>query len=522
MKLFSIVLSLIFSLTNLLGQEVRARKCGFVDHEILQSKLASPQARDLDFLDESILSPSGQFRIHFTRTGTDAVVGASVSGTPTFVLEAAIAADSAYTVLVNELGFLPPQPDANVDGPELDIYIKNWGGSYYGMTYFGSVIPAPTYLVVDNDYVESSYATSGLAALRVTIAHEFFHMVQLSYAYPFDPVQSNGYWYEISSTWMEEKCYPDIDDYHAYVEDNFQEINFPNLNDDAYGFSYSYGHGLFGQVLDQEYGTRSGQHIMLDIWENISGKEATDNLEEVLSASPWNSSLTDALGKYALYNAFTGSRSITGMYYPDAAQLAEVNAMEYAIPLDYTASFDFSLNAFEISYRRFTISGSTDFYARGEQLDADQRAFMTYHSSTQGSSLKSVVSDFLIPCANVNNQDYLIFPLVNGNRDASYMFSLSFEPNTIGLEDAIQALWPNPGVLQKRPIKLNIILSKPGNFAFKVYNILGQSVYQQDLYRTAGIFILDLTLPISTPPGIYFLQLVTSEKVLTRKFTVLR
>ncbi len=348
------ILLFLLLLPSLWGQSIRAHKCGFADQGMSLNRVNSLLDRNLDFLDESIISPSGEFRIHFTRTGDHAVTGWEVTGIPEFVLEAAIAADSAYSIVVGELGFLPPLPDDGIDGPELDIYIKNWGGSYYGMTYFNNSAPSPTYLVVDNDYTESSYSTSGLEALQVTIAHEFFHMVQLRYAYPFDPVSSNVYWFEISSVWMEEKCYPEINDYHAYVKDNFAQVNFPNINDGSQGFAFSYGHGLFGQVLEAEFGKRNGKHIMLDIWENLSGKEATDNLEQVLSSSPWNSSLTNTLGKYALYNVFTGSRTINGQYYADAAQLPEIRTVDFTLPISTpTAPYDFNLAPMQMGYKKF-------------------------------------------------------------------------------------------------------------------------------------------------------------------------
>ena len=214
--------------------------------------------RGFDYLDEFVISPEGHFKIHFTRSGVHAVLGAAEAGIPSFIQEAGIAADSAYNLIVNELGFLPPLADDGVDGTELDIYVvdmkENYGSVYYGMTTFPNSFTTPysglpTYLEIDNNYVEPQYATSGLAALRVTIAHEFFHMVQLRYAHPFSPFNTNPYWYEISSTWMEEKCYPEVNDYHAYVVDNFYQTIFPNLEDASSGYRYSYGHGLFGQTL---------------------------------------------------------------------------------------------------------------------------------------------------------------------------------------------------------------------------------------------------------------------------------
>ncbi|MBT3229766.1 MAG: T9SS type A sorting domain-containing protein [Candidatus Marinimicrobia bacterium] len=521
------LLTSILLVTGAWGQTKLAHKCGFTMMPHAETHITRSGDRDIPnfdetLLDESIVSPDGHFRIHFTRTGENAVANTGVSGTPSYVYEAALAADSAYTVIVNNLGFLPPLPDDGIDGDELDLYIRDWNGSYYGMTYFGNSAPSITYLVIDNDYVESSYATKGLDALRVTIAHEFFHMVQLRYAYPFEPVSSNAYWYEISSTWMEEKCYPQVDDYHAYVADNFRQSNFPSLNDDRYGFAFAYGHGLFGQILDIEYGQSDGKHIMLDIWENISDREATDNLELVLSSSSWNSSLADALGKYALYNVFTGSRAVNNMYYPDASELSEVTLHEYALPLTYPIDFDFFMDPFEISFRKFTIPSYSDFYVMGNELTSDQRVFLTYHSYEDGSSLKSAVGDYWTLCENVSSVDYLIFPMVNGDREDDLMYKLSFEGNTLPLENVIQTLWPNPSILSIALPQLSLMLAKPGRVDLKIFNLRGQLVYSESRLRSEGVKIINLNVPEASPAGVYFVQIETVDAVMSRKFTVLK
>ncbi len=476
---------------------------------------------DESLLDESIVSPHGHFRIHFTRNGEHAVANAGISGTPSYVFEAALAADSAYSLLVDGLGFLPPLPDNGIDGDELDIYIRDWNGSFYGMTYFGNSAPSITYLVIDNDYTESSYSTTGLAALRVTIAHEFFHMVQLRYAYPFEPVSSNAYWYEISSVWMEEKCYPEVDDYHTYVTDNFRQSNFPNLNDDRYGFTFAYGHGLFGQILDIEYGKSNGKHIMLDIWESLANREATDNLEQVLSSSRWSSSLTQALGKYALYNVFTGSRAIVNSYYPDAIDLPEVNTHEYSLPLIFPDTIGVTLQPFEIAFKQFNITTYSDFHIRSEDMSSENIAYLTYHGFEDGSSIKSAIGDYWVACTNVSSQDYLILPIVNGNRDSGSSFTLSFE-STVPLEDMIQTLWPNPSIPSLAQPQLSYMISEPGRINLKIFNILGQMVYSESTLRSEGIKVVSLPIPESSPAGIYFVQIETENEVMHRKFTVLK
>ncbi len=520
-------LTILLLISSAWGQAQLAFKCGFTNIPHAETIITRSGDRDIpqideSLLDESIVSPAGHFRVHFTQSGEHAVANSANLATPSYVTEAALAADSAYTVLVHDLGFLPPLPDDGIDGDELDIYIRDWNGSFYGMTYFGNSAPSITYLVIDNDYVESSYATKGLEALRVTIAHEFFHMVQLRYAYPFEPVSSNAYWYEISSTWMEEKCYPDVDDYHAYVADNFRQGDFPNLNDDRYGFTFAYGHGLFGQILDIEYGKSGGKHIMLDIWEELSDKEATDNLEQVLSSPTWGSSLTQALAKYALYNVFTGSRAVMNSYYPDAFELPEVNMHEYDLPEIYPDTVGVVLQAFEIAYKKFSIPTYSDFHIRAEDMGSEQIAYLTYHGFEDGSSLKSALGDYWVACKNVSSQDYIVLPILNGNRDEGASFTLRFEGSTLPLQNIIQILWPNPSIPRFEQPKLSYMIAEPGKVYLKIFNILGQVIYSESSLRAEGIKVVELQVPYSSPAGIYFVQIVTGDAVMTSKFTVLR
>jgi hypothetical protein len=522
-------LLLILLVSNLLGQEIKAIKCGFTHRPPAKISAKTIVGRGFDYLEESVLSPSEHFRIHFTRSDIHAVVGASTVGTPDFILEAGIAADSIYTVLVSELGFQPPIPDNGVDGSELDIYIvdmKTNHGNYYGLTTFDQNYSTPytgvsTYLEVDNSYDESFYSTSGLEALRVTIAHEFFHMVQLRYSHPFQPYASNAYWYEISSTWVEEKCYPDIDDYHAYTNYNLNQVIFPNLDDGSFSYTYSYGHALFGQVLDTEYGTQAGKHIMLDIWENLDAREATANLEQVLNSSPWYSSLADALGKYALYNVFTGSRAIEGSYYADAPELSEIRTSENILPQSFLMPFTFMLEPMQTSYEKFSIQSPSDIFVRGDNLGQDQRAYLTYFSSEDGASLKSALGDPWVPCYETDILDYLVIPMVNGDRDASINFDLEFG-SSLEYKNAIQIIWPNPILLASDQLKLNLMLSTAGTIKLKVYNILGQIIHEQSQHSPEGIHTIELTLPYAIQSGIYFVQLIAGQSTHSRKVTILK
>lgn len=67
---------------------------------------------------------------------------------------------------------------------------------------------------IDNSYYESSYYTRGINALKVTLAHEFGHAVQLlSYGLWDEDI----WFYEMTSIWLEEAVFDDVNDYYAYI-----------------------------------------------------------------------------------------------------------------------------------------------------------------------------------------------------------------------------------------------------------------------------------------------------------------
>ncbi|NQV15385.1 T9SS type A sorting domain-containing protein [bacterium] len=509
------LLLIALAFASLPAQDTPAVKCGFAEQATLINKTSSPQSRDLDFLEESVISPSGIFRVHFTRTGYHAVLGAEVSGTPDFVNEAALAADSAYTLQIDKLGFLTPVSDGGVDGIELDIYIKNWGGSYYGMTYFESYAPSPTYLVVDNDFSETNYATSGLAALRVTIAHEFSHMVQLRYDHPSYLGGSNVFWYEISSVWFEEYCYPEVNDYQTYVGDNFQAAQFPALN----SYNYMYGHGLFGQILDFEYGIRNGNHIMVAVWENLNGTEALENLDQTLRNAPWNSTFEKAFEQYAIYNAFTGSRAVEGHYYPDAAELPEIHTKENILFTDEPNVMTVEIEPYMLYYSSYSpYERFGTFVSKTESLPgADLGHFQLYFPNAENYDIHRLATQVWTDEVFLKEGVDLIHISVN----ASASMTGSCQITTLAQTDFL-VLSPNPIELSQNQLKLNFIKTLEGVTNLTIYNILGQPVHEETQFLPVGLIETEMHIHNSLASGIYFVRAVSASTVATQKFTVLK
>lgn len=195
---------------------------------------------------DSVLSPSGRFMIFY-----DAIASDTDSITaPAFVESARNEVDSAYAFEIDSLGYTPPQ---FTEGTHYNIYIApvhinpDTKLDYYGATYplaGGDLTPGPsgvdrtrTFIAIDNSFNSVIYATHGLNALRITIFHEFFHMVQFSgYAHP---PSNEIFIQEMSSVWMEWLSTPNVKDYLNYVWQYLSTLNT------EFDFSPSTGYGQY-------------------------------------------------------------------------------------------------------------------------------------------------------------------------------------------------------------------------------------------------------------------------------------
>ncbi|MDZ7413131.1 MAG: hypothetical protein ONB15_06300 [candidate division KSB1 bacterium] len=272
-------------------------------------------------LPQSLVSPTGHFKIHYTTSpGADQT-------TEEFAHEAAVAFDKAWQVEVDELGYPPPPPDFGIDGPEYDVYIQNI--SDYGWTY--PELPVvqteesdwTTYIVVDNDYSRGFY-TKGLDGLRVTAAHEFFHAIHFGIREPFREPESTAdlFYYEVSATWMEDVVWDHINDYYNYLGDFFRTTHLPFNSTDG---RREYGMAVWNHFVAK----RVGPEAIRDSWLAMKGMHGLQAIRQALL--PRGLTLEDALGEFALWNAFTGSRADTIRFYPEGAHYPQVRFHQHLV-----------------------------------------------------------------------------------------------------------------------------------------------------------------------------------------------
>jgi hypothetical protein len=204
------------------------------------------------------------------------------------------------------------------------ISVLNMVGFEYGATFPQEPIPGPplffrftSYIVMDNDYQESNYFSQGLEALKVTAAHEFHHAIQFSYRIWINnssPVDL--FLMEMTSTWLEDVLFEDINDYLQYLP--FFFANYSNVPFTSTDFLNPFGNCLFLHMLEKQFGTAIGR----ELWEKITEQPGLEALKIVLEEA--NTSFVSQLHQYGLWLSFTGERADSLNFFPEGSLYPEL------------------------------------------------------------------------------------------------------------------------------------------------------------------------------------------------------
>ncbi len=264
-------------------------------------------------------SPGGNFKIHYATAGADAVPGADTNSNsvPDYVERLAEYADSSWHTEVDILGYYLPPSDGGVGGDnKYDIYALDLGTGLYGYCQPENPGPQPwndydSYIAVHKDMVTGFSCPNGdpdgvqLGRLKVTVAHEFFHAVQFAY-----DVFDSDWFYETSSTWMEDVVFDQTNDYYCYLPGHFvyPEISLQEVN----GFS-EYAHCIWNHFLAENF----GDSLIREVWEGMISSSAIPVMQSILSGK-YGTSFSEEFQEFTVWNYITGFRD-DGAHYSEAA-----------------------------------------------------------------------------------------------------------------------------------------------------------------------------------------------------------
>lgn len=181
---------------------------------------------------------------------------------PDFITNTASILEHVWDKEINQFGFNSPEFD------HINVYISDTGLYINGkeLTLEDNICGYAVYST-DEEYIiinatpPVSYGTSSMEMLKITLAHEFFHLVQYGYSLNFTKI--NTWLYEGTAVLMEHLVYPDITDYvTSYV---YQIFNYPNIGFMNYNGLFPYASVIFFDYLENKYGI----NFIKKIWETF-------------------------------------------------------------------------------------------------------------------------------------------------------------------------------------------------------------------------------------------------------------
>ncbi len=461
--------------------QVEDRKCGMRYslmiqryHEQLDPALyqAYVQHVELDTARQrSTLSLSGYFRLHWNESGKHAVPleDQDSNGIPDYIDKAAVILDSVRVVEVELMGYqAPPGPDGT---PAVPYHIYFSSIPYYGITWpVDPDIPQlpganyPSYIELHKNYV--GYPTSDIDGLKVTAAHEFHHAIQFGYNVNPD----DYFFYEMTSTWMEEVLYPNVNDYLYYLDEFFDTVSNTRFN--SFEGYYPYANSLYLHMLESQY----GRSIVRSIWDQIkqaSGRNpyAMPAIRSVLKA--YNTSWLESLAEYGLWLYYTGDRVLADQFFKDApyfpmvsVKVADIFEFSESLNIDVMNSMISNryLEIYPVQGKILSIDGIAGGVSETGFRPLTRHSYSIFHPLPQQITGEPVDTDTLTLILTNSGNDYVDFIInlsLTGTVDITSVFPF---PNPVNLSNTNTARFRNV----------------PPEADLYIYNTLGQRVARID------------------------------------------
>ena len=308
-------------------------------------------------------------RIHYDLTGIDAInpEDKDHNNIPDYIDSAIVYLKKTYDVEVNQLKWKAPISDSNQleqvsngGSGAIDVYIRELAKlRYYG---YASEIPVKDskvqsgYLVLDNNYTDDFYKTKSYDALKVTIAHEFHHIIQFAY----DTDQPWLIVPEMLSTYMENKVFPEVLDMKNYVDSLFRNplASQISLGDVTSGYMYN----IFFHYTDLKYGQESVHYL----WESLNGRsEHFLKVWDGVFAEKYNSGISQEFTEFVKWCYYSGDRQIKGKYFPFGSRFINLRPSldtKYSEPSisDTKNLYPLGFNYLSIKYPHYSSNETSD------------------------------------------------------------------------------------------------------------------------------------------------------------------
>lgn len=299
-----------------------ANKC-LSDHS--GKNKVSNQLQSIDDFQRYVDSELGNFRVHFDTTGLNAVdaLDANSNGIPDYVDSVLYYAEDVRQFYL-DLGW-PEVPIDSVGSfayggsAAYDILIQSidfYGGVQGISSLSDPFYGLPSYMFINNKYNDSIlFETTGYEAVKITLAHEYFHSIQ--YSYPDANNNMTFNLYEMTATFFESQYVSGNTDYFRYVENSIFD------SPENFSLTLDYGLGVYAWAvyfiyLDEMY----GGDIIKMIWENSANQNFLETVNQFLDQQ--NTTFNPDWKNFLTWIYYTGKRSRSEFGFSNAPDWPEI------------------------------------------------------------------------------------------------------------------------------------------------------------------------------------------------------
>jgi hypothetical protein len=245
------------------------------------------------------------FRIHYDTSGPNMIYG-----WPGVAYRDAVAAacETSWRFYhVANSWQIPPADGSGGGNSLIDCYATDAGGAY-GWTQpdlAASRWPDDwtAYFVVDHAYDPPFGYADRTLPMKITVAHEYHHVVQMGYTL------ANVWWMENVATFMEDEVYNAVDDNHAYL---FGYMNAPQQRLSTYNGSHEYACFLWPTMIKEKW----THDVVRQVYQNTASGASIFTCFDKAFAQ-FGTDFARTLAEWGVWNFYTSIRD-DGRHYGES------------------------------------------------------------------------------------------------------------------------------------------------------------------------------------------------------------
>jgi hypothetical protein len=466
--------------------------------------------------EEEYLSPSGKFRLNFTRIGGHAVPldDSNNSGIPDYIELAAAYADSSYRYMVSTLGYVDPVL------PTSPYLIRFREINSYGFTQSSGTT---SFIVVHRNFdgfpANDDEDGDVLGALKVTIAHEFKHAIQYATT-RWQGESGQVRWIEMDATMMEEVVFHDVNDYINYLwgcQPNACSI-FRDPNRSTPGSYYHATWKLYySEAIEPEF--------WVDVWDELRASPLANGMIESMKTVMEQRGLNYAeqFTRNHLWHFNSGPDAAQGYGFPDSQKFPTAQRSNIIVEIDSLKSLSSRSRERAAQYLiidagllpRGNVGVSVKFSINQVGLglvlynsDGSVTEFVEASRASDGVGFIRVSPE--VNWLNVDKIGIAIANIDDFEQDLSYIISVREIPDNF----TIYPSYPNP--FSSRAT-IPFYIPEPSNIRVDIFDIQGRLV-ERLVDTNLGAGFHDVTFHgYNLSSGIYFYRIISDRKLLTGK-----